>query len=83
MHAIIKTCMQAKNSFLYHASFSKTERWKGVEPSTFSLGRRHSTAELPSHGISGGERWRTTGVQTPLETTTIIHNPAYDLKIFF
>ena len=28
------------------------ERWKGVEPSAFSLGRRHSTAELPSHGKS-------------------------------
>ncbi len=24
------------------------ERWKGIEPSTFSLGRRHSTFELPS-----------------------------------
>lgn len=28
------------------------ERWTGFEPATFSLARRHSTAELPPQDIS-------------------------------
>src|SRR3989344_4677749 len=37
----------------------KLERWKGIEPSTFSLGRRHSAFELPSQNSEGGGRIHT------------------------
>ena len=46
------------------------ERWTGIEPATFSLGRRHSTAELPPHASAKGfkpEADSSFGLDRPLD----------------
>jgi hypothetical protein len=54
----------------------KLERGTGIEPATFSLARRHSTAELPSHlwnlGLDSDQHGR---VQSPpsYPWTTQVH----------